>query len=180
MRAPFIAAIAVLALVGLPGTLRAQAPAPQLPPGKGSELTATLCSACHTLQPILMKRDGPAGWRTTVDNMTMRGLRLFRPGEPELIVEYLSQHFGPGSNPMRTEQLPPGTSVALPAGEGKDLVEMHCTGCHDLGRVVSVRRTKADWERVTRNMVDRGSKASADQVQRIVAYLAGQFGNSAP
>jgi cytochrome c5 len=183
-----IAGVALLCWA--PGVARAQAQEVQLPPGEGREVVATLCTACHTLQQIQMKRDGADGWRVTVDNMVMRGSTLFRPGEPELAVQYLARNFGPASpaGRMETGVLPPGAvvspgnaktskEVSLPEGTGKVLVEQRCgVMCHDLGRVVSTRRTGDEWERTARNMSERVRLTNAQEMQTIVSYLTSHFG----
>jgi len=48
--------------------------------------------------------------------------------------------------------------------------------CHDLGRVVTARRSREEWARITQNMIDRGPAAPPEQVQTIVIYLTAQFG----
>ena len=164
--------------------LQGQTPA-QLPAGDGRDLVAAVCTQCHALRPIMMKRDGVGGWRETVQEMVIRGAQLF-PEEAETVVRYLAGNFGPGMNPMQTGDLPPGvvaaqpggaaSAIVLPDGPGKDVVEARCTLCHDLGRVVTARRSREEWARITQNMIDRGPEASPGQVQTIVSYLAAQFG----
>jgi cytochrome c5 len=186
---PLVAGILAL-LFATPEAARGQAPDTQLPPGEGREVVATLCTACHTLQQIQMKRDGLDGWRVTVDNMVMRGSTLFRPGEPELATQYLARNFGPASasGRMETGLLPPGAvvspgtvktskEVALPEGAGKAIVEQRCgVMCHDLGRVVSTRRTSDEWDRIARNMSERVRMAAPQEMQTIVSYLTSHFG----
>lgn len=167
-----------------PGLLFSQAPG-TLPPGDGRELVAAVCTQCHALRPIVMKRDGVGGWRATVEEMVIRGAQLF-PEEADTVIRYLAANFGPGPNPMPTGVLPPGaavsssgapaSNVSLPAGPGKEIVEARCSICHDLGRVVASRRPREEWERITRNMIERGPQAPPDQLQTIVSYLAAQFG----
>jgi cytochrome c5 len=188
MRVSTPAACAIGLLMCLSSAVHAQTADTQLPDGEGKPLVSTLCTACHTLDPILMKRDGPVGWRATVDNMVMRGSSLFLPGEPDIITQYLARSFGPGPSRMQTGVLPPGAvvsqggattskDVVLPAGAGKELVEQRCGAmCHDLGRVVSARRTRDEWARIVRNMSERGLLGGPEQIQTIVSYLTGQFG----
>ena len=60
------------------------------------------------------------------------------------------------------------------------LVAARCALCHDLGRVVSVPRTRDEWVQITRNMIERGPHATADEVQTVAAYLSAHFGEETP
>ena len=73
----------------------------------------------------------------------------------------------------------PATSVflALPGGPGKELVATRCNLCHDLERVASPKRHKADWPVIVANMVARGATASPEEAQAISDYLVANFGD---
>jgi mono/diheme cytochrome c family protein len=174
-------------LVWVPGAVSAQGRAPELPPGEGRELVQSVCgTACHDTTPLVMKRDGESGWRQNVERMVVqKGAHIF-PGELETLVRYLSTVLGPWTVPMETPgALPPGAlgggaatarEVKLPDGAGRELVQARCTACHDLGRVVTTRRTLQDWDQITRNMIERGPQATQAQVKAIVTYLTTHLG----
>lgn len=171
-------------LVCTPGLVHAQGRGPELPPGEGRELIQKVCTSCHTLVPVMMKRDGVNGWRHTVGRMVLQRQAQLTPAEFETAVRYLSTALGPAAGQMPTGALPPGSmgggaatakEVKLPDGAGRPLVEGRCASCHDLGRVVSIRRTKTEWESVTRNMLGRGPQATPEQAQAITDYLTTHF-----
>ena len=62
----------------------------------------------------------------------------------------------------------------LPEGEGKELVEAVCTGCHQISQITRSRGyTRAGWQELTGTMIDlSGSPAERDA---IVGYLATHF-----
>lgn len=158
--------------------LHGQQGAPTLPPGEGRELVTAACTQCHNLRATLMRRDGREGWERLVEDMVLRGAHL-TPEETTTIVQYLVQNFGPGSRsaPSSAQGASPSeTMISLPPGPGKELVETHCSLCHDLSRIVSQPRTRPEWERITKDMMARGAQATDQQVQTIVSYLAAQFG----
>jgi cytochrome c5 len=167
----YLAALGIAALaIAATGQAHAQGAQPgALPPGEGRDLLATACSQCHVLNVIMSMREGPAGWRRHVYNMVTRGAQLTAP-EAEAVIAYLTTNFGPGSAPAAA------AAVALPAGPGKELVEIRCTACHDLERVAVVKRQKADWPALVANMIGRGAVASPDEAQTITSYLAAHFG----
>ena len=68
----------------------------------------------------------------------------------------------------------------LPDGAGKDLVMNVCTQCHDLARITSKNRTKEEWNDTVDKMAARGAKASDDEFETIVTYLAKYFGKDQP
>jgi len=64
----------------------------------------------------------------------------------------------------------------LPNGPGKDLVMNVCTVCHELTRITSKMKTKEEWGDTVDKMASRGAKASDEEFETIVAYLAKYFG----
>ena len=161
--------------------LRAQA----LPDGEGKALVAAACTQCHGVKAFAQLRDGVAGWKNMVEEMVLRGAQL-SPAEADTVVRYLVENYGPAAGPFRMGALPPknalvsgpvlSQNIVLPAGAGRDVVQQRCGLCHDLGRVITVRRSAAEWERITRNMIERGPQATPEAVQAIVSYLTSQFG----
>ena len=164
-------------------------PAP--PEGEGKELFITVCSQCHTLKSTLIMRDGQKGWEETVDLMVLYGAQL-TPPEADRVTRYLATQLGPrtaatdsGTSPIRTGPShsglgDPRNSVTLPEGPGKELVAAHCALCHNLEKVVSSKRSKADWEATTINMEQRGMKATPDEMQTMISYLQANFSAAAP
>lgn len=68
---------------------------PELPEGAGKQQVEQLCTACHSLQPIVTSRHTKAEWRAEVDNMVGLGAQ----GTDEdfnAVVEYLSRNYGKG------------------------------------------------------------------------------------
>jgi mono/diheme cytochrome c family protein len=146
-----------------------------LPAGDGRDLVAVVCGQCHGVRTVTLLRDGPAGWKKTVDEMTLRGAQI-QPQEMDKVIQYLSQNFGPGAGPMQS-----GLSGAvLPAGPGQQLVQSHCTICHDAGRITGVQRSKEEWDGTVKNMMARVPNMAAPQdIQAMVSYLTAQFGKKA-
>ena len=143
-----------------------------LPSGEGKDIVAMMCSQCHALRMVTVLRDGPLGWKKTVDEMVLRGAQIDAQ-QAQTVIQYLSRNFAPGIQPMQS-----GVPIPeLPPGPGLDLVKSHCTLCHDLGRVVGVQRTKQEWDETVNNMMSRApNMATSDEVRAMAAYLSSQFG----
>jgi competence protein ComEA len=78
---------------------------------------------------------------------------------------------GKGSAPTQPE---------LPPGEARDLVVKDCVGCHQLGVVISPRKSEDKWTDTVIEMRNRGAKGSDEDMEQIILYLAANFGPSAP
>lgn len=74
--------------------------------------------------------------------------------------------------------LAPSASAAdaLPPGKGHDLVQRTCSSCHSVGVITSQRHDADGWDQIVGVMVQRGAKATDDEQDQIVDYLAANFG----
>jgi mono/diheme cytochrome c family protein len=72
---------------------------------------------------------------------------------------------------------PPGgsLSIALPDGEGRVLVMRACGGCHEPSLVMFTREDEEGWKVIVNDMVARGAKATAAEIDVMSAYLAAHF-----
>jgi len=165
---PLLGVAAAIFLAGTPLRAPAQAQG-ALPQGDGRDIVAVACSQCHALSVLTAGRDGPVGWKKHVHNMVLRGAQL-TPREADTVIQYLTTNFGPGA--------PAAGAVALPPGQGKELVETRCAVCHTLERVTIVKREKRDWDIIVANMYERWGMSAPDEVQAISAYLNAQFGRN--
>ena len=76
-----------------------------------------------------------------------------------------------------TTPLPPTPQQAAPSLDlGASLFARMCSDCHDSKRVVSRRRTSAEWEDVLRNMIDEGAEGTAKEFEQVFDYLVRSFG----
>jgi cytochrome c5 len=64
----------------------------------------------------------------------------------------------------------------LPEGDGKKLVMKICTDCHGAEQIVAKKRTKAEWDDVISDMVQKGAEGKDAEFDAIVAYLVKNFG----
>jgi cytochrome c5 len=146
------------------------------------------CTQCHGLTAVEITRDGRSGWADTVQDMVITGAQL-NAEEMELVIDYLTERFGPGTGPMETGKLTPrspmqtdGTVISgeieLPAGEGKELVQSVCQLCHDSGRIVSARRSDQEWNGYVQNMLAQGGiELPQEENRKLVSYLSRHLGH---
>lgn len=63
----------------------------------------------------------------------------------------------------------------LPAGPGHDLFVKVCSGCHSPENVVGMANSRPDWSALVGEMAMQGAKATEDEFNQIVDYLAANF-----
>ena len=69
----------------------------------------------------------------------------------------------------------PALAQDLPDGNGKEVVQMVCTGCHDLEPITATGFTREDWGIVVQSMIMMGATIKPEQVSLITNYLASNF-----
>jgi virginiamycin B lyase len=70
----------------------------------------------------------------------------------------------------------PALAQDLPNGNGRDVVQMICSGCHDLEPITgAVGFSRQDWETIVKSMIDMGATITPEQVTVITNYLAANF-----
>jgi quinohemoprotein amine dehydrogenase len=126
----------------------------QAPTEEGIPVTSRLviqkCGGCHVadskgnLSRISWERTTPEGWELAIKRMIrLNGVRL-SPEEAREIVKYLASHHG---------LAPEEAKLALYEAERRlqdekvpnNGVRDSCTACHTLGRIMSWRRSKEEW-----------------------------------
>jgi mono/diheme cytochrome c family protein len=142
----------------------------KLPAGEGSEIAAERCLACHGAEPMLQQRLPRDKWVGEVDKMIRWGAEV--PAESkDKLVDYLAKNFA--YHPI----LPPKMPGALPDGDGREVVDQACTGCHGGEPISQQRLSRAQWTAEVDKMIRWGAELTADQKTRLLDYLAKNFSN---
>ena len=116
-----------------------------------SEVVRKACSTCHKVDEkgrmsrISWRRTTPEGWEFTIKRMvSLNGLQI-EPAEAREVLKYLANNLG----------LAPEEAHAASFEVEKRMIDYHysdkdvegvCSKCHSMGRVVSQRRSKGEWE----------------------------------
>jgi quinohemoprotein amine dehydrogenase len=152
--------LAVLVLLTSAMLSASQAPqpsaAPAAKPEEGIAITdATVqkaCGSCHRpddkgqLSRISFQRNTPEGWQLQIQRMaSLNGLDI-DPATARTVVKYLSDHLGLAPEEAKpaeweAERRPIDYKYTANAD-----AESTCNKCHSLGRVISQRRTKGEWD----------------------------------
>jgi quinohemoprotein amine dehydrogenase len=157
--------IAIFAFLGTSAHLAQQPPA-STPPAAApaddekkdegipvtSDLVRQKCSSCHRadeknrLTRISYRRTTPEGWEETIKRMvTLNGVRL-EPTEARDILRYLADRHGLAPEEAQPAAFEVERRLIDYKYAGDKDTEQTCIKCHSMGRVISQRRTKEEWE----------------------------------
>ncbi|HEX4271501.1 MAG TPA: hypothetical protein VHZ32_08945 [Rhizomicrobium sp.] len=64
----------------------------------------------------------------------------------------------------------------FPPGDMHDVVAKACTACHVAAQVTSQHKTADQWGETVSQMISNGAQVRDEDVDKIVAYLAKNFG----
>jgi competence protein ComEA len=64
---------------------------------------------------------------------------------------------------------------SLPAGQGKELVEVICSSCHSTERIAAQHNTKPQWQDKVLEMLQEEIDVTQAEKDQIVEYLAKSF-----
>ena len=116
-----------------------------------SELVRTSCSPCHKLDEqqrlsrISWRRATPEGWEHTIKRMVeLNGLQI-EPAAAREVLKYLANNLGLAPEEARRASFEAEKRTQDYHYPDKDTDEV-CSKCHSLGRVISQRRSKTEWE----------------------------------
>jgi len=71
---------------------------------------------------------------------------------------------------------PAGQQMVLASGPGADVFQRVCVLCHTPDRIVSVRKSKVEWEEIIDKMITRGAQVTDDNYGPIEDYLLRNYG----
>ncbi|MGH7677950.1 MAG: quinohemoprotein amine dehydrogenase subunit alpha [Gemmatimonadaceae bacterium] len=118
------------------------------------ELILRNCSGCHVkdstgrLGRLSFMRKTPEGWETSIRRMmTLQGVNV-QPADARAIVRYLSDNQGLAPAELRPGRFEVERRSIEHRYTADTRTENTCRACHSLGRVITQRRTRPEWELV--------------------------------
>lgn len=143
----------VAATLGFSGDAVAQAPKDTTTGYAISDATIIArCSKCHKadsaghMSRLSYMRKTPEGWETSIRRMVTLNDVQVAPAEARTIVKYLSNQQG-----LAPEEVRPGRFESERRSidyryAADTRTETVCKACHSLGRVITQRRTREEWD----------------------------------
>ena len=110
------------------------------------------CGGCHSadstgrLRRLSYMRKTPEGWEASIRRMvSLNGVRV-EPAVARAIVKYLSNQQGLAPAELRPGRFEVERRPIEYRYTGDSRTETTCRACHSLGRVITQRRTREEWE----------------------------------
>jgi hypothetical protein len=175
MRAACVAVMtAVVVSVGI--LAAAQERPVRLKEGPGRDKVEAHCSACHSLDYVVMNSPflNASGWDAEVAKMINAFGAPIEPADAMIIANYLKKHYGTPLAAAAKER-----PVHLVQGPGLDKVEAHCGACHSLDYVVmnSPFLDARGWDAEVAKMINAFGAPIEPADSRVIAdYLNKNYG----
>lgn len=146
--APLLAATSLVAIaLAWPTSARAQDGIPIT-----DKTVRAACGSCHAaddkqqMSRISFQRNTPEGWQDTIKRMVaLNGVKL-EPQTAREVVRQLSNHLGLAPEEARAAAFEVERRTPDYKYETSKETEATCNACHSMGRVISQRRTRGEWE----------------------------------
>src|SRR5688572_26813290 len=151
-------ALILAACLVAPPAFAQQAPAPTAPAASDegipveSALVRSACGGCHRpdatnrMTRISYRRSTPENWENTVKRMISLNHVKVEPAQAREIVKYLADHHGLAPSEAKAVAFESERRLVDRAYEADKETSVVCASCHSIGRVMSERRTKQEWE----------------------------------
>ncbi len=161
----FLGAGALPPVAGMPATSPVDLASAQLPGTAGvpaqaddegypieHEIIIRRCQRCHErddegrMTRISYERKTPEGWQTSVRRMVALNDVSLGPDEAREVVRYLSNRQGLAPGELEPGRFEVERRLIEHVYEADRDVENTCIQCHSMGRVITQRRTREEWE----------------------------------
>lgn len=140
-----------LTLAFVPVAARAQSSDEEGIPVK-SEVVRSKCGGCHRadannrMSRISYRRASPENWELTVKRMITLNHAAIEPADARAIVKYLADNQGLAPEEARPVAFEAERRIIEFSYPGDADTAALCQGCHSIGRVMSERRNKEEWD----------------------------------
>ena len=117
-----------------------------------SSVVRRVCGTCHVgdadgrMSRISYQRGSPEGWQQTIRRMVLLNGLEVEPDDARVIVQYLANRHGLAPEEASPAAFEVERRLIDHVYEADPETQTTCTKCHSLGRVISQRRTREEWD----------------------------------
>jgi hypothetical protein len=167
----FAGVLAVPAYAQFGAPTRPQVP---LPEGALRNVILKNCVACHGIDDYAYFAFSRERWDDLLaEKHVGQKVNSLAKADKDLLLDYLAENFGSESNPFPREHIPPEITVFYNDEQGRQVLDIVCTECHELDRVYEARHTLARWRVLVLEMRQRGASLSDDvEMEQLTEWLS--------
>ena len=128
-------------------------------PAEGTPITSPVvrraCGECHQsdaegrMTRISYQRTTPEGWQQTIRRMVLLNDLEIEPSDAQAVVRYLADRHGLAPEEARPAAFEVERRMIDYFYAADPETQTTCNRCHSLGRVITQRRTKEEWQLLT-------------------------------
>lgn len=178
MRSPWVsAALAVLlSCISLSVLAQGRATRPQvmLPDGPLRNVILQNCVSCHGIDEYAFFALSRERWESLLkEKHADLPVKQLARAEETMLLDYLAKTFGTDYTPFPRKYVPPELDTFYDDPEGRTMLDVVCTECHELDRVWQTRGTIERWRVLLLEMRARGAHLPQDEeMERMAEWLS--------
>ena len=130
------------------------------------------CSACHGIDEYAYHAQDKSGWQNLLTELHGDSSQWsVSSSNLEILLDYLSENFGPERNPFPREYIPQPVEETFSDVDAQNFLELTCTECHEI-RVYDRNGPTGYWRNLILEMRGNGAQLSDENLERLVEWLA--------
>lgn len=136
------------------------------------------CTACHGIDDYAFYAMDKSGWSKLIADKHKPGDAFLSRADRDLLVDWLSQRFGPETKPFPRTYIPPEITTFFSDPEAFRLMNRSCSTCHGMERVQGARKAADGWRVTLVDMRERGANLTDEELERLVEWLDRVWGTN--
>ena len=136
------------------------------------------CTACHGIDDYAFYAMDKSGWSKLIADKHKPGDAVLSRADRDLLVDWLSQRFGPETKPFPRTYIPPEITTFFSDPEAFRLMNRSCSTCHGMERVQGARKAADGWRVTLVDMRERGANLTDEELERLVEWLDRVWGTN--
>ena len=145
-----------------------------LPEGPLRNISLQNCVSCHGIDDYAFHALSKDNWVELLGTVH-QGLEVkqLSSHDEDVLLEYLATTFGTESAPFPRQYIPPPITTYFADEEGREMLGVVCTECHELDRVYETRASLPRWRVLVVEMRQRGAYLPEEEnMERLIEWLS--------
>jgi len=171
--------LVLLVALAVTGTAHAQLSRPTrpqvpLPDGALRNVILKNCVSCHGIDDYAFHALTRERWDDLLSELHQNlDLKPLAKADHAMLLDYLAEQFGEDYSPFPRSYIPPEIDTFYNDDDGRLVLDIVCTECHELDRVYETRATIERWRVLLLEMRARGAPLDNDpDMERMAEWLS--------